>query len=99
MEKAYRSVIANIHDVLAGQCVYCHHCLPCPQDIEIGWIIWHVDQTRGGISDELRSWYSGFPVKASACIECGDCMERCPFDVDIVAKMRQAVELFEADAG
>ena len=25
-------------------------------------------------------------------------MERCPFGVDIVAKMRQAVELFEARA-
>jgi predicted aldo/keto reductase-like oxidoreductase len=95
-EKDYHSAIANIHDYLEGQCVYCHHCLPCPQEIEVGWIIWYVDQARGGISDQLRSWYSGFPVKASACIECGDCVERCPFEVDIIAKMREAVEIFEA---
>ena len=31
-------------------------------------------------------------AKPSACIECGVCMERCPFDVDVIAKMRQAVE-------
>jgi predicted aldo/keto reductase-like oxidoreductase len=34
-------------------------------------------------------------MKASACTECGACMERCPFGVDAIAKMRQAVEWFE----
>jgi predicted aldo/keto reductase-like oxidoreductase len=94
-EKDYRSVTANVHDLLAGQCTYCHHCLPCPQDIQIGWIIWLVDHARGGATDDLRSWYSSHAVKASACMECDDCMARCPFDVDIIAKMREAVELFE----
>lgn len=94
-EKDYGSVVDNLHDRLAGQCVYCHHCLPCPEGIEIGWVIWHVDQARGGDLDQLREWYSEFPAKASACVECGDCLERCPFDVDIMAKMQKAVALFE----
>ena len=94
-ERDYRSVIANIHDYLAGQCVYCHHCLPCPQDIEIGWVIWYVDQTRGGITDQLMADYSTFRVKASECTECGECIERCPFEVDIIGKMHEAIEIFE----
>ena len=94
-EKDYRPVLETLHDRLAGQCVYCHHCLPCPEEIEVGWVIWHVDQARGGDLDQVREWYSGFPVKASACVECGLCIERCPFDVDIMAKIRKAVELFE----
>jgi predicted aldo/keto reductase-like oxidoreductase len=28
-------------------------------------------------------------------VECGECVERCPFDVDIMARLRQAVEIFE----
>jgi hypothetical protein len=95
-ERDYRPVVANLHDYLAGQCVYCQHCLPCPQGIEVGWVLWYVDQARGGVSDDLRSGYAGFPVKASACVECGECVERCPFDVDILARLRQAVEIFEA---
>jgi predicted aldo/keto reductase-like oxidoreductase len=95
-EKEYCPVLGDLRDRLAGQCVYCHHCLPCPQEIEIGWVIWHVDQTLGRDIDQIREWYSGFPVKASACSECGVCIERCPFDVDIMAKMRRAVELFES---
>jgi predicted aldo/keto reductase-like oxidoreductase len=94
-ERDYRPVLDSLHDRLAGQCVYCHHCLPCPEGIEIGWVIWHVDQARGGDLEQVRESYAGFPVKASACIECGLCLERCPFDVEIMAKLRQAVTLFE----
>ena len=95
-EKDYRSILANLPHIMAGQCVYCHHCLPCPEGIEIGWLIWLLDYARGGVTDELKGWYAGHKVKASACTECGECVERCPFDVDILAKMRRAVELFEA---
>jgi predicted aldo/keto reductase-like oxidoreductase len=88
-------VLSNLRDRLAGQCVYCHHCLPCPENIDIGWVIWHVDQVRGRDVAQVREWYAEFPVKASACVECGVCLERCPFDVDIYAKLREAVALFE----
>jgi predicted aldo/keto reductase-like oxidoreductase len=47
---------------------------------------------------QVREWYSEFPVQASACVECGVCLERCPFDVDIMAKLQEAVELFETAA-
>ena len=94
-ERDYSSAIDDLQDLLAGQCVYCHHCLPCPQDIEIGWVIWMVDHTQHGVTDDLRNWYSSFPAKASACTECGECVDRCPFEVDIIAKMQEAVELFE----
>lgn len=82
-------------DHLAGQCVYCQHCLPYPDGIEVGWIIWHVDQARGGNVDQIREWYAEFRVKASECVECGICVERCPFGADIMSKFREAVALFE----
>jgi predicted aldo/keto reductase-like oxidoreductase len=96
-EKDYSAVPANIHELLAGQCTYCQHCLPCPQEIEMGWIIWHLDQIRVRGLDLIKEWYSKFPVKASACSKCGACMERCPFDVDIITRMEEAVSLFETD--
>ncbi len=97
-ERDFLPLLGDLKSLLAGQCVYCHHCLPCPEGIEIGWIIWHVDQTLSRDLEQVKEWYAGFPVQASACIECGVCVERCPFDVDIVAKMHEAVELFEKEA-
>jgi predicted aldo/keto reductase-like oxidoreductase len=35
------------------------------------------------------------PVPASACQECHDCEERCPFDVPVRDRMRWAVAMFE----
>ena len=96
-EKAYGEVSANIHELLAGQCTYCQHCLPCPEEIGIPWIIWHLDQVQSRGIDVIREWYAKFPVKASACVECGECLERCPFDVDIIAEMQEAVALLETD--
>jgi len=93
-EKDY-SQIKDIRSYLAGQCVYCEHCHPCPQKINIARTIWLVDQTQEGITRELRSAYSKRRTKASECSECGVCMERCPFDVDVISKMRKAAELFE----
>jgi predicted aldo/keto reductase-like oxidoreductase len=94
-EKDYAAVTSGLHEILAGQCVYCHHCLPCPVDIPVGWILWQVDYARHGLTDDLQDWYASHPAKASDCIECGDCLARCPFEVDIMAQLGRAVEIFE----
>jgi len=67
-------------------------------DIPIDWLILLTDWARSGVTDQLRSGYASASVKASACIECGDCIARCPFKVDIIAKMKNAVQLFETAA-
>jgi len=72
--------------------------LPCPEGIEIGWVIWDLDQVAARGIEQVKEWYAEFPVKASACVECGVCVERCPFGVEIVAKMREAVVVFETPA-
>jgi len=98
-ERDYRPVVENLHDHLEGQCTYCDHCLPCPEGIRIGALIWLADYARHGINDDLRGWYAAHPIKASACGACGACLARCPFDVDIIAKMQEAVVLFESVGG
>ena len=63
-----------------------------------GWVIWDLGQIPARGIEQVKEWYAGFPVKASACVECGVCVERCPFDVEIIAKMREAVARFETEA-
>jgi hypothetical protein len=40
--------------------------------------------------------YENHSAKVSECTECGICMERCPFEVDVIEKMKQAVRLIES---
>ncbi len=91
----FESVTGDLRRYFEGQCVYCQHCLPCPEGVEIGWTIQLVDQAAAGVTAGLQAGYDEFAVKASACTECGECLSRCPFDVDIFSQLRRAVELFE----
>ena len=69
-------------------------------------MIWHVDQVPGRGIEQVKEWYAEFPVKASACVECGVCVERCPFDAHTergAAKMHadarhRTAALFEGQA-
>ena len=58
-------------------------------------MIWRLDLVAAKGIEQMAVGYAGFAVKASACVECGVCMERRPFDVEIMAKMRGAATLFE----
>jgi predicted aldo/keto reductase-like oxidoreductase len=95
-EKDWQAAIPLMHEGLASHCVRCDHCLPCPAGIDIGATILFVGLAQwAGVTDGLRAWYGALPVKASACIACGDCVARCPFGVDVVARMHEVVSLYE----
>ena len=93
-EKDYSSINVNAMWKLKGSCLYCNHCLPCPVGIDIGTTMRITDTAGYGINDNVVSEYEALSVKASACTECGVCLERCPFAVDIISNMNRAVDLF-----
>ncbi|MCM1514228.1 MAG: aldo/keto reductase [Anaeroplasma bactoclasticum] len=69
-----------------GNCVYCNHCQPCPAGIDIGIINKYYDLSLAG--DRMaHNHYDKLAVKADACIKCGHCDKRCPFQVKQQEKM------------
>ena len=78
---------------VSGRCVYCNHCQPCPQGINIGLINKYYDLVLAG--DELAAGhYKNLSVKAGDCIGCGHCNDVCPFHVDQVARMAEIRDRF-----
>ncbi len=93
-EKDFSAVVTDFQQYVTGECVYCNHCLPCPSVIDIGQTIRLLEMAQQHLTTELQAVYNALPAKASDCVECDACTERCPFGVDVISKMRQAVELF-----
>ncbi len=79
-----------------GDCTYCNHCSPCTQGIPIAKVNELLDKAElNGLDDEIQAQYNLLDHKASECTHCGACMSRCPFGVDIPARMDAAKALFE----
>lgn len=94
-EKDFSEIIAEFKQYVGGECVYCNHCLPCPSEIDIGQTIRLLEIAQQHLTRELQTAYNALSSKASDCTQCGACVERCPFGVDVIAKMEQAVRMFE----
>ena len=88
-------LLKEFDEYITEQCVYCNHCQPCSSDIDIGPMFKVYDQASYKMTDELKTQYNKFDSLASSCIKCGDCEERCPFDVKVIEKMKEVVKLFE----
>ncbi len=96
-EKDYSKVLANAPKTsFSGHCMYCGHCAPCSSKLDIALINKYLDLAliQEGVPETLKNHYDLLEHNAGECIECGLCMKNCPFGVDIIKKMKQAVRLF-----
>ena len=93
-EKDYAPILPAFAEFATGECVYCNHCLPCPSKIDIGRTISLLEQGKRGLTGEILASYNELDTNASDCIACAQCADRCPFGVDVVAKMKEAKALF-----
>ena len=94
-EKDYTAVGKKEQASQEGGCTYCNHCSPCTQGIPIAKVNELLDKAENdGVTPELQAKYDALPHHAGECTHCGACMSRCPFGVDIPAKMDKAKEVF-----
>lgn len=96
-EKDYASVLSNapLHSY-KGECTYCGHCKPCPAKLDIAIINKYYDlgTMQQEVPESIKSHYSLLKHKASECVGCRQCEERCPFGVSIAERMLKAAQLF-----
>ena len=77
-------------------CRRCNYCQPCSAGIGIsGLFILEGYYDRYGLQDWAQARYDATPVKASACIDCGACEPRCPYNLPIRQMLKGVAEKFE----
>ena len=77
-------------------CRRCSYCAPCTAGIDIpGIFTLQVYLKKYGLGDWAKSRYVAMKKTAADCIECGECEKRCPYNLDIIKRMREIKEIFE----
>jgi uncharacterized protein len=77
-------------------CTGCKYCMPCPQEVNIPRIfeamnlsrVWALHEPARAMYKDIGSmWNKG--KRADACIECGQCEEKCPQKLPIMQQLKE----------
>ena len=82
-------------------CTGCGYCMPCPHGVAIPKNFKLMNQYRAyGFERAARKGYSEMPtrdeadegLRASECVECGACLDKCPQDIQIPDQLKEVDE-------
>lgn len=80
-------------------CTNCGYCMPCPNGVNIPDCFGRYNQAY--LFEDIEGMKENYlrfvqePQRASQCVACGECEEKCPQHLPIIEQLRDVVELFE----
>jgi hypothetical protein len=92
-------------ELMKTACTGCRYCLPCPSGVDIPGCFEIYDNFHlSGNESEAKLMYvakpggiirGDVPGYASQCVQCGQCIEKCPQQLDIPSLLEAVKEKFE----
>ena len=99
-----REHLVRLAEMAKVYCTGCKYCMPCPQEVNIPHIfsLYQLGKVYG-LWDVARNGYAEFPdqrwvggKQADECIECGECEEKCPQNIQIREQLKAAHDALSA---
>ncbi|MFU8796599.1 MAG: 4Fe-4S dicluster domain-containing protein, partial [Dehalococcoidia bacterium] len=97
MTEAEQREMQRMRDELGTRfCRRCDYCQPCPQEIPISLMMFADTAVKRIPADRLFAsrFFAEAVDKAANCTECGDCEEKCPYDLPIREILAEQVRYF-----
>jgi hypothetical protein len=105
----FKSLENYINQALGTEkCSQCYECLPCPENINIPEVLRlrnlavaydmnDYGQYRYGMFENAGHWFWG--MKGDKCTECGECLPKCPENLDIPTLLEDSHNRLKGKSG
>lgn len=89
--------IESVKEELGKQfCHRCDYCQPCPEKIAISAVLVYMSFTKRMTNKQvLEGWVAKAVEKGKSCTECGQCEERCPYELPIRELIKENITYYE----
>jgi hypothetical protein len=81
---------AKIEPLEKNFCRRCMYCMPCPEEIPIYLIQELGDKVKvAAVKDMCQKMYASLEKTVEDCTECGECEEKCPYELPIREMLKE----------
>jgi len=77
-------------------CHRCDYCQPCPQGVHISTALNIKSFMKRMTPERARSFVGPHIEKARTCLECGLCVKRCPYNLNIPVLLKEKIAYWDA---
>ena len=78
-------------------CRRCRYCEPCSNGVQIGMLLHGRSVIRRMGAARFQEWGAAEIVASAAqCVECGQCLEKCPYHLPVPELVREAVAYYRS---
>jgi len=96
--KRVDTIAAKFKEIYDLDCTQCGYCDDCPSNVMIKFILKQLMVSKDPLRMHgARAKYRGIGLSkktpgnnAEACTECGECLEKCPQNIEIIERLKEA---------
>jgi predicted aldo/keto reductase-like oxidoreductase len=86
----------KIQSVLGEKfCHRCEYCMPCEQGVQIPSVLIFPAAAKRLSPEGVSAWLGKAMESVAECIECGQCEEKCPYNLPIADLLKENLALFK----
>jgi hypothetical protein len=75
-------------------CHRCEYCMPCEQGVQIPSVLIFQSAAKRLSPEVVSAWLGKAMESVAQCIECGQCEEKCPYNLPIADLLKENLALF-----
>jgi predicted aldo/keto reductase-like oxidoreductase len=93
-----KNITVHIQKIGDHWCHRCDYCQPCPQGIGISSVLTVESLLKRMPFEHVFKMVNANMERAHTCLECGDCIKRCPYKLQIPGLIKNKISLWEKAA-